>query len=252
MFKKLMYKVKDNTFRIQDFTKKDNVNESKFVESKSQRGKKQLQTQIVVLYQDEFTDLEKKIQSLKDDITEKNNTINKLEHELSNIEQTHSKSTNKIKEENSQRIDELNNTIKRKDNDINTMKLKHSKEIASLKSEITQLEQKHLKEMTNIKLEHQQELNDLTLYDEEYHMKISDHEKALNTIRSKCLKLRVHDCNTNMKLISKLEGYGRFEKFRNKDNDTIKEMKEFNQKIIDEDAIEVHYNLIDKDNANND
>lgn len=28
-------------------------------------------------------------------------------------------------------------------------------------------------------------------------------------------------------------------------------MKEFNQKIIDEDAIEVHYNLIDKDNAKN-
>lgn len=252
MFKKIMYKVKENTFRIQDFTKRDNVDESKFVEGKNQRGTPQMQTQMLVLYQEEFTNLEKEIQSLNEDITEKDNTIKKLQHELSTIEQTHSKSTEKIKEENYQRIDELNNTIKTKDNNINTMKLNHSKEIARLKNDIAQLEKKHLQEITNIKLEHQKELNDLTLYDEDYHMKISDHEKALNTIRSNCLKLRVQDCNTNIRLISKLEGYGRFEKFRNKDEDTIKEMREFNQKIIDEDAIEVHYNLIDKDNANND
>ena len=217
-------------FRIQDFTSKDNLDTTKFYEVRNKNGNKVLEGEVIILYEDEYATLIEENQSLKSSLEDYKSTINDKE---STIQQLKGEKDAK---------DQSHNT---KVNDL-------SNQISQLKEDIIELEKKHLQEKSNIQLEHQKEINDLTLYDEEYHMKISDHEKALNTIRSKCLKLRVHDCNTNMKLISKLEGYGRFEKFRNKDNDTMKEMKEFNQKIIDEDAIEVHYNLIDKDNANND
>jgi len=121
-----------------------------------------------------------------------------------------------------------------------------------LENTISELEKNHLQEKANITLEHQKEINNLTLFDEEYHMKISDHEKEMNKIRGNCLKLRVNDSNNNLRQIGHLERLGRLGKFMNKDKDILSEMKQYNQKIVDEDAIDVHYNLIDNANANND
>ena len=82
-------------------------------------------------------------------------------------------------------------------------------------------------------------------------MKLSDHEKKINEMRSNCLRLRTIDSNNNLRQIDNLEKLGRLDKFRNRDKEILREMRQFNQKIVDEDAIDVEFNLIDKANANN-
>lgn len=250
----------------------ENIDESKFEDNVCD---------VIVCYEDDFdnllqenTNLENKVKDLEGKLDKKTQTnkdstsslykkIDELTLENKKLKESHSKEISEITEkhkedlkskedEYSQKIEGLNKellskseankkeVLELKDDYINSNKDLQNK-IDSLKQEISDLKDKHHEEIDN-----------LTIYDEEYHMKISDHEKRINKIRSNCLKLRVNDSNNNLRQIGHLEKLGRLDKFRNKDKDILTEMKQYNQKIVDEDAIEVHYNLIDDANANND
>lgn len=236
---------------------------------------------VIVCYEDDFdnllqenTNLQNKVKDLEGKLDKKTQTnkdstsslyekIDELNLENKKLKESHSNEINEITEkhqedlkskddEYSQKIEGLNKellsqseankkeVLELKDDYINSNK-KLQKEIDSLRQEISDLKDKHHEEIDN-----------LTIYDEEYHMKISDHEKEMNKIRGNCLKLRVNDSNNNLRQIGHLERLGRLGKFMNKDKEILSEMKQYNQKIVDEDAIDVHYNLIDNANANND
>ena len=235
---------------------------------------------VIVCYEDDFdnllqenTNLQNKVKDLEGKLNKKTQTnkdstsslyekIDELtlenkklkethSNELLDIDKKHQEDLKSKEDEYSQKIDVLNK-------DLLSQSEANKKEVLELKDEYIQSNKDLQKEIDSLKQEifdikdkHHQEINNLTIYDEEYHMKLSDHEKKINEMRSNCLKLRTIDSNNNLRQIDNLEKLGRLDKFRNRDKEILREMRQFNQKIVDEDAIDVEFNLIDKANANN-
>ena len=139
MFEKVMYKVKQNTFRIRDFTSGDKVDESKFIKGTNQRGNTQLQTKVCILYKDEYTALNQRIQSI-------NNEVQEYERIIKNKD-------NQIKE--------LNDKLAEK-NQVNTNEvIQLTKEKYNLNQEISNIEKAHLQELEKIKQTHRNQINDI-------------------------------------------------------------------------------------------
>lgn len=248
----------------------ENIDESKFEDNVCD---------VIVCYEDDFdnllqenTNLKNKVKDLEgkldkktqtnkdstsslyekiDELTLENKKLKETHsNELLDIDKKHQEDLKSKEDEYSQKIDVLNK-------DLLSQSEANKKEVLELKDEYIQSNKDLQKEIDSLKQEisdikdkHHQEINNLTIYDEEYHMKLSDHEKKINKMRSNCLRLRTIDSNNNLRQIDNLEKLGRLDKFRNKDKEILKEMRQFNQKIVDEDAIDVEFNLIDEANAN--
>lgn len=225
---------KTEVARVQEFDDKDRkkIDKSKFQKGKSTRGVERLQANCLVILKEDFEEYEKdfqsQMQSLRDDIEAKNNRIKMIENDLSNIEEKHQKELKDLKKEYSDKIDELNEDLHEKDLEIEKTKTKYEKELGVFRESI------------------QKEINGLKLFDEEYHMNISDHEKALNKMRGNCLKLRVRENKEYSSYIDELDNLGRLDKLMNKDKAILKEMRSYNKQSIDDEAIDVNFNLIDK------
>lgn len=249
----------------------ENIDESKFEDNVCD---------VIVCYEDDFdnilqenTNLQNKVKDLEgkldkktqtnkdstsslyekiDELTLENKKLKEAHsNELLDIDKKHQEDLKSKDDEYSQKIDVLNK-------ELLSQSEANKKEVLELKDEYIQSNKDLQKEIDSLKQEifdikdkHHQEINNLTIYDEEYHMKLSDHEKKINEMRSNCLRLRTIDSNNNLRQIDNLEKLGRLDKFRNRDKEILREMRQFNQKIVDEDAIDVEFNLIDKANANN-
>lgn len=249
----------------------ENIDESKFEDNVCD---------VIVCYEDDFdnilqenTNLQNKVKDLEgkldkktqtnkdstsslyekiDELTLENKKLKEAHsNELLDIDKKHQEDLKSKDDEYSQKIDVLNK-------ELLSQSEANKKEVLELKDEYIQSNKDLQKEIdslkqiiSDIKDKHHQEINNLTIYDEEYHMKLSDHEKKINEMRSNCLRLRTIDSNNNLRQIDNLEKLGRLDKFRNRDKEILREMRQFNQKIVDEDAIDVEFNLIDKANANN-
>lgn len=209
-----------------DIKSSDGIDDEKFHPNK--RGA--LVCEVIICYKDEFENIENQIQSLEDCIEEKNKIIKKLQDELSDIDQINQKEIIKIKEENSAKVDELNEDLHDKDLQIQKTKTEYETKIGQIKED-------YQKEISSLKE---------SQFNSEYHMKISDHEKELNKMRGNCLKLRVRENKEYSSYIEELDNLGRLEKFRNKDKAILKEMKAYNVQSIDDEAIDVNFNLIKK------
>ena len=105
MYEKLMYKVtsQDNKviYRLQDFTKNDNVNEDKFVEGRNTKGAKRLQCQVMVLHMDEFDALNDEVETLRDKIMKKNVEIKRLRDEVGKLKRSNIDKDKEIRKGNS-------------------------------------------------------------------------------------------------------------------------------------------------------
>ena len=242
----------------------ENIDESKFKDNVCD---------VIVCYEDDFDkllqekiNLKNKVKDLEDNINKKTQTnkdstsslyekIDELTLENKKLKDAHSKELldidRKHQEDLKSKDDEYANKIDGLNKELLSQSELNKKEVLKLKDdsqkEIDPLNQT----ISDLKDKHHQEINNLTIYDEEYHMKLSDHEKKINEMRINCLRLRTIDSNNNLRQIDTLEKLGRLDKFRNKDKEILKEMRQFNQKIVDEDAIDVEFNLIDEANANN-
>lgn len=232
------------------------INEDLFQENEN--GK--MVCDVVICFPDEFKKLteehqkfQAENQTLKKTLEEKKKSLEIAENKLSNIEGKHQKEMQEMKEEYSRKIDGLNEDLHEKD-------LEREKTIGDLKekyqSQIGDLKEKTQKDLNGLELfdedkhmlikDHNDEISSLKLFDEEYHMKKEDHQKALNDMRGNCLKLRVRDNKEYSAYLEKLDRLGKLDKLRNKDKPIIKEMMSFNNSIIDEEAIDVDFNLIEK------
>lgn len=199
--------------------KKADIDDSRFY--KNNNGT--MVCDVLICFPDEFEELlqdhqnlQSQIQSLEKTLSEKEKSIEMLENRLSSIDGGNQKEIKKIEEEYSERIDGLNNDL-------------HDKDI----------------EIEKVKTEYEKKIGELNIFNPEYHMKISDHEKALNKMRGNCLKLRVRENKKYSSYIEDLDNLGRFSKLRNKDKSILKEMRHFNRSAIDEEAIDVQFNLIE-------
>lgn len=249
----------------------ENIDESKFEDNVCD---------VIVCYEDDFdnllqenTNLKNKVKDLEGKLDKKTQTnkdstsslyekIDELTLENKKLKEAHSNELldidRKHQEDLKSKDDEYANKIDVLNKDLLSQSEANKKEVLELKDEYIQSNKDLQKEIDSLKQEisdikdkHHQEINNLTIYDEEYHMKLSDHEKKINEMRSNCLRLRTIDSNNNLRQIDNLEKLGRLDKFRNRDKEILKEMRQFNQKIVDEDAIDVEFNLIDEANANN-
>lgn len=209
MFEKKIRQYGDK-FRVQDFTSNDNLDTTNFDEVKNKNGVKVLESKVIILYKDEYTNLIQENQSLKASLEEKesiindkDSTIRHLEREIGEKKQSHNNKVNDL----SQQISQLENTI-------------------------SELEKNHLQEKANITLEHQKEINNLTLFDEEYHMKISDHEKKISKMKDTLVQLRMQDYQDNKQYIARLRKLGFFQKHTSEYNNILDEMEEKDDKKI--------------------
>lgn len=231
--------------KVQDFDKEDikKVDKTKFKKGKSQRGVQRLESKCFVILKEDFEEYEKDINSqiekLKNEIAEKDKSIKSLQNRLSTIDEGKEEEIKKLNDDYSERIDKLNDDLHEKDLEIERTKTEYEKKIGGLK--IFDADS-HMSIA-----DHQKEINNLELFDEEYHMKISDHEKELNKMRGNCLKLRVRENKGYSSYIEELDKLGRWDKFRNKDKAILKEMRTYNNSSIDDKAIDVNFNLIDKE-----
>ena len=155
MFEKVMYKVKDNVFRIRDFTSGDKVDESKFIEGTNQRGAPQLQTQVYVMYKDEYD-------KLKQDLNEYDSKIEELEKKLNEKKQSNTdevmqlkETISSLKQKNMEEIKRLENTHA---NETHDLEKAHYQEILELKEELSQTKQEHIQEMRESDKAHHDEV----------------------------------------------------------------------------------------------
>jgi cell division septum initiation protein DivIVA len=189
-----------------------------------------------------------------DELKKRNSTLKENhEKEMSAIDEDHQKEIKSIKDSYNKRIDELNDEIR-------DIKAKSNDEIIQLRkdlqSEMEDLKENQFDENYHMKKEdHQKAINDLTLFNQEYHMKISDHEKDISKVKDYLVSLRVKDHQDNLRFTSDLENLGFFEKHSSKFTDIIKAMKETDEKklnMIDEDFSNYLIEASEDDNAIND
>ena len=160
-----MYKVtnKDNVFRIRDFTSSDNVDISKFVEGENKRGAPQMQAQVYVLYEDEYNDIETKlnaheseVQHLKAMIEERETQIVKLKKEIKDNEGANVDEVMQLKEEKFNILQEMSDLEKSHLEEREQLKETHANHVSAI-DETHQKEIEKLNEQYNTKLD---ELND--------------------------------------------------------------------------------------------
>ena len=177
MIEKIMYKVKENTFRVRDFTKKDNIDESKFIESTNQRGSPQMQTQVCVMYKDEYTSLktkldthESEVQHLKDLISERETQIMKLKKEIKDNDGANIDEVMQLKEE------------------ISRLKEDHHKEVSKLHQESSNLEKSHLQELEDLKETHANQMRAIhEKHDKDVEKLTSQYNAKLDEVNDKLL-----------------------------------------------------------------
>lgn len=253
-FKRPMRKVSDKNGKLKEYNislgVNTEINEDRFYKNDNDK----IVCDVLICFPDEYEKLyneheefQSKIQELEKTISDHEKTIENLENQLYNIEESNDKKIGKIEDEYSGKVDELNKAIHEKDIEIEKVKTEYEKKIGDLKED-------HQKEINHLELfdgdkymkitDHQKAMEDSVIFNPEYHMKREDHQKELNKMRGNCLKLRVRENKEYSSYIDDLDSLGRWDKFRNKDKTILKEMKLLNKQTLDEDAIDVNFNLI--------
>lgn len=167
--------------RVQDFNDKDKkqIDKKKFHHGESQRKESRLEAKVYVILKEDFDDYEEEVKSK---MTELEESIERLENQLSSIDEDHQKELKELDDEYSAKVDGLNKDLHDKDLEIKETEKEYEKKIGNLKEdnqkEINKLElfdeEKHMKI-----IDHQSELDNLKLFDEEKHMKITDHQSEV-------------------------------------------------------------------------
>lgn len=147
MYEKLMYKVQSRNnkvvYRLQDFTKNDNVDESMFEEAKNNKGAMRLECQVIVLHREEFETLEHKhramkehVETLSDKIKQQASEIKRLQDKVDEYEQAH-------KDEEFNIIVETRKLEKQHQNELDKLRETHEKDLL----DIDETHKENLKQM---------------------------------------------------------------------------------------------------------
>ena len=149
---------------------KSQINDDRFHENEN--GK--MVCDVLICFPDEYAEFhheheesQSQIQSLNETISEQKELIESMRNQLSSIDEEYSKKIKELDDEYSGRIAQLNEDIHERDMEIERTKTKYETDIGNLKEE------------------HQKELNALKLYDEEYHMRIQDHQSEIFDLKEK-------------------------------------------------------------------
>ena len=169
---KILKGKKTEIAKVQDFDKEDikNVDKTKFKKGKSQRGVKRLESKCFVILKEDFEEYERDINSqiekLKNEIAEKDKSIESLQNQLSNIDEVNEEEIKKLDDDYSEEVQQLKEDLHEKDLEIERTKTEYEKKIGELKI---------FDEDSHMSIaEHQKEIDNLELFDKDKHMTIKD------------------------------------------------------------------------------
>lgn len=257
---KLAKKTKSNQSSTSEVYEKLNekVSEIKHLEKSHEKELNDLKEN----HENELSSLHQKhLQDLETKDNEFNSKINQLNEELSSkdaiIDDIQSKSKDEIHHQKEKHLKEINHLDNDNADKILELEKSHQKEVNHLSDEIASLKLNHKDEISELKQSYIDEISELkeNQFNDEYHMKISDHQKEISDIKDYLVNLRMKDHNQHERFISDLEDLGFFEKHSSKYSNILKEMKEINQKKllkIDDEFSKILIDAPDNDNAIND
>jgi len=174
-----MYKVtnKDNVFRIRDFTSSDNVDMSNFTEGVNKKGAPQMQAQVYVFFEDEYTDIKTKLDSHESEVQHLKAMISERESQIVKLKK-------EIKDNDGASVDEVMQLRE----EISNMKEDHQKEVSHLHQEISHLEKSNMQAIEDLKETH---TNQLSAIDETHQKEIeklhSHYNAKLDEVNDKLL-----------------------------------------------------------------
>lgn len=217
MYEKTMYKVqgRDNKerFRLQDFTKKDNVDIDKFVERRNRNGDKRLECDVIVMHPEELNAIYEErnkaktdVEELQSKIIQKDIEIKRLEKEvakhkrlnidvkedlqdekfdilaghqitLAELNETHEKDLLNIDKEHRKQLERMRSHYKQSNDELNDRLFNSVKANNDLRgkyeAEMLTMKDSHKDEVVNLQKQHHEELEKLQ----------HEHSNELQTIR---------------------------------------------------------------------
>ena len=226
MYEKVMYKVpsKNNKviYRLQDFTKNDNVDESVFSEGQNSKGAKRLQCNVKVLHENEFEaileELEQaniKIEKLNNKIMQKNVEIKRLQGDVAkqkraNIDENLQLYADKfnILQDHKEEIDELNKT--------------HKKELLTI-------DKSHKETLKKIRSNYTRKLEDAN---EDLLNEVKENDKARDKLRGEMLELK--DSHKQEVLTLQDDHFKEVEKIQHAHSDELQALQEKHTYDVDQ------------------
>ena len=268
MYEKLMYKVPSRNnkviYRLQDFTKNDNVNENMFVEGRNTKGDMRLQCQVYVLHTEELETIQHEqdmmkahVEELNNKIMQKNLEIKRLQKEVAkhkranidekfNILQEHESETRKLENEHREELDKLKETHIKQVHDIDethkeilkqmrsqyTSKLdKANNDLIHEVKENNKTRDKLKDEMLELKDTHKQEV--LTLQ-KEHHKEVEDIQHAHSNELQQLQKQHTYDIDELKQASAKLKQEHLIEinEIERKHNDEVEQIRKDFMRIM--------------------
>ena len=125
---------------------------------------------------EEHQKFQSQIPSLEKSLEEKEQSIEKLQNQLSAIDEDHQKKMGELQDQYSEEIDQLKADLQEKSLEIERTKTKYEKEIGDLKED-------YEKQIGEFREEIQKQINSLKVFDEEKHMLIKDHNSEVSALK---------------------------------------------------------------------
>lgn len=230
-----MYKVQSRNnkvvYRLQDFTKNDNVDESMFEEAKNNKGAMRLECQVIVLHREEFETLEHKhramkdhVETLSDKIKQQASEIKRLQDKVDKYEQAHKDEefniiveTRKLEKQHQNEVDELKENYEKQLLDIDETQREHLENISAhytakvnelndkLIHEVKANEQSNIKlnrEMLHLKEQHKDEVINLQ---NEHHLELMKVQHAHSDELQALQKQHTYDIDTLKQAIADIK-----------------------------------------------
>ena len=195
MYEKLMYKVPSQNnkviYRLQDFTKNDNVNEDMFVEGRNTKGDKRLQCQVYVLHTEELEAIQHEQAIMNERVEELNNKIMQKNVEIKRLQKEIAKHKRANITENMQLLEDKFNMLQEHESETRKLEKIHQKEVDKLKeshlNEVHDIDETHkeiLKQMRSQYTSKLDKANDDLIHE------VKENNNALDKLKDEMLDLK--------------------------------------------------------------
>lgn len=249
-----MYKVetKDNKelYRLQDLTKKDNVDESKFHKATNKQGKSRLECKVIIMHTEEFETLQHKqtamkehVEDLSNELMQRNNEIKRLEDEIEKYKHANADDELKLRDEKFNMLQTHTDEVRRieKDHQTELDKLKETHE-----NHLIDIDERHEKQLRKLRTQYTAKVDEVK---EDLIETITANDKARDKLRGEMLQLKethkdevITLQNTHHKEVEKLQHVhsDELQALREQHSYDMDHLKKVNAQLKQEHIIEVN------------
>ncbi len=190
-----MYKVpsKNNKviFRLQDFTKNDNVDENMFEEGQNSKGEMRLQCQVKVMHLEEFEALQQEPAIMKQHVEEANNNLMQKNIEIKKLKSEVAKHKRANIDENTQLIADKFNIQQEHINETRALEKQHQDELKTINethtNQLLDIDETHRKHVEKISAQYISKLDDA---DDKLLKEVKANKQASDNLRDEMLTMK--------------------------------------------------------------